>query len=108
MFGKPSAEEDSPAAVIPPVQPRMPWRVVEAKTLPGYKLRVRFVDGVEGVVNLKALVQSPRAGVFAALADPVRFAQAFVQHGAVTWPGELDLAPDAMCTAIKQHGEWVP
>jgi hypothetical protein len=25
----------------------------------------------------------------------------------VTWPGELDLAPDAMHEAIKQQGEWI-
>ncbi len=52
------------------------------------------------------LVQSPRAGVFAALADPALFAQVRIEYGAVTWPGDLDLAPDAMHTAIKTHGEW--
>jgi hypothetical protein len=26
--------------------------------------------------------------------------------GAVVWPGELDLAPDAMHAAIKELGEW--
>lgn len=25
----------------------------------------------------------------------------------VTWPGELDLAPDAMHRHIKESGEWV-
>jgi hypothetical protein len=25
----------------------------------------------------------------------------------VTWPGELDLAPDAMHAAILAHGEWL-
>jgi len=24
----------------------------------------------------------------------------------VAWPGELDLAPDAMHTAIQEHSEW--
>jgi hypothetical protein len=24
----------------------------------------------------------------------------------VSWPGELDLAPDAMHAAIREHGEW--
>jgi hypothetical protein len=36
------------------------------------------------------------AGVFAALRDPSLFAQAALDYGAVSWPGELDLAPDAM------------
>jgi hypothetical protein len=44
--------------------------------------------------------------VFARLRDRTLFAQAHVEMGAVVWPGELDLAPDAMHAAIKAHGEW--
>lgn len=51
---------------------------------------------------------SPDAGVFAALADPAVFAQVTVEHGAVTWPGEIDLAPDSMHAAIAATGEWMP
>jgi len=28
--------------------------------------------------------------------------------GFVSWPDEIDLAPDAMYDEIKQHGEWQP
>ena len=56
---------------------------------------------------LLALVRSPSAGVFARLADPSLFAQVFVEHGAVTWPGEIDLAPDAMYAEIKKAGIWI-
>jgi hypothetical protein len=46
--------------------------------------------------------------VFSHLSDPVKFSQVTVVGGAVTWPGELDLAPDAMHEEIKQRGgEWV-
>ena len=72
-----------------------------------YKLRVEFMDGSTGYVNMSALVHAPHSGVFASLADPSVFAQVFVEHGAVTWPGEIDLAPDAMYAAISKHGEWV-
>lgn len=34
--------------------------------------------------------------MFAALADPALFAEVRIEHGAVAWPGEIDLAPDAM------------
>jgi hypothetical protein len=27
--------------------------------------------------------------------------------GAVTWPGDLDLAPDAMYRAINEQGNWI-
>jgi len=47
------------------------------------------------------------AGVFAAFRDPKVFSQAYLQWGTLTWPGELDLAPDAMYTSIKSTGRFV-
>lgn len=85
-----------------------PWRVVHVETLPGYRLHVRFVDGVAGLVELADLIFSDQAGVFTALRDPDSFARAGLLWGAVTWPGELDLAPDAMHDAIAQDGVWRP
>ncbi len=102
-----AAPQDSPLAVTPPIQPRMPWRVAAVEALPDFRLHVRFVDGTEGTVDLTVLVHSPAAGVFASLGDSALFAQVFVEHGAVTWPGEIDLAPDAMYAAIKKTGTWV-
>jgi hypothetical protein len=86
----------------------MPWRVEQVQALEGYRLKVRFMDGLEGEVHLAAMLASPDVGVFAPLRDPAFFAQVFVQYGAVTWPGELDLAPDAMHDRIKADGVWVP
>ncbi len=54
-----------------------------------------------------ARVRSADAGVFAVLADPARFAGVFVDCGVVTWPGEIDLAPDAVHRAIQATGQWV-
>ena len=107
MRSQSATQPDSPVTITPPIQPRMPWRVATVITLPGLRLCVRFVDGTEGTVELASMIHSPGAGVFAALADPARFAQVFVSHGAVTWPGDLDLAPAAMYAAIKQTGTWV-
>jgi hypothetical protein len=36
------------------------------------------------------------------------FEQAYLDLGMVTWPGEIDLAPDAMYREIKQHGKRLP
>jgi hypothetical protein len=80
--------------------------VTHVEVLPGLRLRVAFADGLTGTVDLSGIVQSPRAGVFAALADPALFAQVRLDYGAVTWPGDLDLAPDAMHAAIRERGEW--
>lgn len=56
---------------------------------------------------MSRLIFSDKAGVFAALRDPTLFAQAHFEIGVVTWPGEIDLAPDAMYKEIRQHGKWV-
>ncbi len=107
MHTESSADGNSPTAIALEVAPRSPWRVTRVEALLGFRLQVVFVDGLEGVVDMSGLVHSPKAGVFAALADPRLFAQVKIEHGAVTWPGELDLAPDAMHTAIREHGEWL-
>lgn len=92
--------------MTPAVRPTAPWRVREVTALPDDRLFVRFIDGLTGIVDLSALISSPQAGVFARLRDHALFEQVRVEMGAVVWPGELDLAPDAMHAAIKKHGEW--
>lgn len=106
MRAESSTNENSPVALAPEVTPQSPWRITGIEVLPGFRLQVAFVDGLKGVVDMSGLVHSPKAGVFAALADPVKFAQVKIEYGAVSWPGELDLAPDAMHEAIREHGEW--
>ena len=107
MCAHADAQEDRPAELTPPVRPAAVWRLTDVEVLPEFRLRVRFNDGVEGVVELAAFLNSPEAGVFVALRDEDRFRQARVEIGAVTWPGNLDLAPDAMYRAIKEHGKWI-
>ena len=99
-----SASENSPIALMGEIAPRSPWRVTEVEALPEFRLRVVFADGLTGTVDMSRLVHSPNAGVFAALADPSLFAQVTLEYGAVAWPGDLDLAPDAMHAAIHEHG----
>ena len=108
MSSQSAAREDRAADVIyPPIVPRAPWRVAEVEALPGWRLRVRHNDGVAGTVDLSGMIHSARAGVFAVLRDVSVFEQVFLDLGAVTWPGEIDLAPDAMHDEIAAHGEWV-
>lgn len=78
-----------------------PWRVREVRPLEGYRIEVTFGDGTTGEVDLSRRVRRPDAGVFALLADPEVFGQVSVEFGAVTWPGEIDLAPDAMYDEIR-------
>ena len=101
------AQEDRTVELIPPVRPRAPWRVAEVEALPGFRLRVRFNDDTAGIVEMAEFVKSAAAGVFAVLRDEKLFRQVKVSLGAVTWPGDLDLAPDAMHREIKEHGKWI-
>jgi hypothetical protein len=82
----------------------MHWDVVAVEPVSTLVLAVRFEDGPEGKVRFEA---SHLSGVFEALKTPEVFRQARVEDGAVTWPGEIDLAPDAMYREIKLTGEWV-
>ena len=82
----------------------MHYKVVSVRPLEHLRLAVRFADGVSGEVVFK---ESHLYGVFAALKDPAVFAQARCDDGFVEWPGEIDIAPDAMYDVIKERGVWV-
>jgi hypothetical protein len=103
MRGPATTEQDPTAGLIP----SSPRRVPAVEVLPSYRLKVRFIDGTEGRVDMSRLVFNQGAGVFASLRDPAVFDQVFVESGVVTWPGEIDLAPDAMHQEIKKSGEWL-
>ena len=82
----------------------MYWDVIEVKPESHLTLSVRFADGISGKVRF---LPSHLTGVFTPLKQANFFKKAFIDSGVVTWPGEIDLAPDAMHSEIKQHGEWV-
>jgi Protein of unknown function (DUF2442) len=78
----------------------MYWDVVEVIPEPGYCLFVRFKDGLAGRVRLS---REELIGALAPLADVQFFEQVFIDYGAVAWPGEIDLAPDAMYAQIASQ-----
>ena len=82
----------------------MHYDVVSVTPLGHLKLLVRFADGLEGEVRFEP---SHLYGVFEALKDPETFRRVGCDDGFVAWPGDIDLAPDAMYDAIKEHREWV-
>ena len=69
-------------------------KIIHAKPLPAYRLELQFDSGETGVVDLSSLVGR---GVFAAWDNPRMFEQVAVTgFGAVEWPGQIDLCPDAL------------
>lgn len=84
-----------------------PWRLTKVKPLKDYRLEVVFIDDTHGFVEMEQRIMSPKAGVFSSLRNINLFNQVYLEYGAVTWPGELDLAPDAMYDEIKNNGTWI-
>ncbi|MDD2610848.1 MAG: DUF2442 domain-containing protein [Giesbergeria sp.] len=82
----------------------MQWHVIEAHVIQPGCFQVKFADGTQGTVRF---APSAYRGVFAKLRDPAEFNRLYVNGYFVTWPGELDLAPDAMHHHIKESGEWL-
>ena len=87
--------------------PSVPWRICSMTPLDGYCLSIQFMDGLNGLADLSGLISEENPGVFVILRDVCFFKQAYLDHGAVTWPGNLDLAPDAMYESIKKTGKYI-
>ena len=80
--------------------------VVEVQPLDGYRLRLRFEGGVEGLIDVAYLVSF--TGVFAALRDRSHFAAVRVhpELGTIYWPGGADIDPDVLYAHVT--GEALP
>ena len=75
-------------------------QIAKARPLKGYRVWLRFADGVEGEVSLAHLVGR---GVFKVWNSEEVFEQLFIdpESGALAWPGGIDLAPDALHKRIS-------
>lgn len=104
------AQAHRPPDLVPPIRPAAPWRVASATPISEQRLRVRFLDGTEGEVDLGPLLRSEeiRGTLFEELRDPEMLAAVEVVFGGVQWPNGADLAPDAMYDAIRAGGVWTP
>lgn len=103
MRKEPNSEAHNAAEITPSV----PWRLSKVTAGDNYTIQVEFNDGTTGTVEMEALINSENAGVFATLKDKDIFSQVHLEYGVATWPGGVDLAPDAMHTAIKATGTWI-
>ncbi len=70
--------------------------IVEARSIGGHRLYIRFEDGVEGEIDLEALI--PFKGVFEPLKDPDEVAKVRVDSelGTICWESGADLDPDVL------------
>ena len=70
--------------------------IIEARSLGGHRLYLRFEDGVEGEIDLRDLVDF--TGVFEPLEDPSAVARVKVDReiGTIFWESGADLDPDVL------------
>lgn len=69
-------------------------RPMEARALEGYRLWLRYENGVEGEVDLSDLAGR---GVFVAWQDRAFFEAVRIDEaGAIAWGEDIDLCPDAL------------
>ena len=72
--------------------------IATAKVLPGFRLELHFDNGESGVADLSEFVGR---GVFVAWDKAGVFDQVRVtSEGALEWPGEIDMCPDALYLRI--------
>ena len=80
--------------------------VTAVRPLDGYRLSIRFEDGVEGVVDLADIISF--TGVFEPLKDRAYFAQVSIDSdvGTICWPSGADVDPDVLYALVT--GEPTP
>lgn len=82
-----------------------PWKAVHLEVRPAHRLFVRFADGSEGTVDAEARIAAGHCGnVFDVLVD--QFDAVGLERGVITWPGQIDLAPDTVWAAIREQGVY--
>ena len=78
----------------------MVW-VTEAKYLEGYKVWLRFSDGLEGAVDLEPTLQGDSRPIFQALLNLDEFKRFRVDMDTLVWENGLDLAPEFLHALLK-------
>ena len=83
----------------------MYWDILEVRAESDHRLWLRFSDGTSGTVRLNA---DEFTGVLEPLRDQVFFDQVGLEHGAPSWPSEIDLAPDALYRELQKAKAGLP
>ncbi len=69
-------------------------RPLKVKALSGYRLWVRFSDGMEGEIDLKHLAGK---GVFTLWNDPAALEKVYIgDYGQISWSDTVDICSDAI------------
>jgi len=67
--------------------------VTAVQALPDYRLLLTFENGERRFFDMSPYLRYP---VFQRLRNPGFFGLARIDYGTVTWPGEIDIAPETL------------
>ena len=79
-------------------------KVTRLEKLGGFRLRVRFTDGSEGVHDFSAMTGEP-GSTLEPLRDASYFVRVFLECGAPAWPNGFDIAPEWLRREMEAAGE---
>jgi uncharacterized protein DUF2442 len=79
-------------------------KVTRLEKLDGFRLRVSFNDGRQGVHDFSGMVKEP-GPMLEPLRDPAYFSRVFLEFGAPTWPNGFDIAPEWLRREMEAAGE---
>ena len=74
--------------------------VVEAQHVGGYKIWLRFDDGVEGEVDFNGELWGP---VFEPLKNIEYFQRFFIDDDTLAWPNGADVCPSVLYATVLEH-----
>jgi hypothetical protein len=75
----------------------------DARTLPDYRLWIRFSDASEGEIDLKDFIASDARPIVAALRDQAAFSAIRIEMDTVVWSNGFDLAPGFLYARANAH-----
>lgn len=77
--------------------------VVDVRHLGGFRVHLRFEDGVEGDLDLSEMIEFK--GIFALLRDEREFARIRVdpELGTIVWPNGADLDPVVLYSRVTRR-----
>ena len=79
-------------------------KIARLEKLGGFRLRLRFTDGSEGVHDFSTLAKEP-GPMLEPLRDEAYFNRVFLEFCALTWPNGFDIAPEWLRREMAAAGE---
>ena len=76
-------------------------KIQEVKYISDYTISIKFVDGVNGPIQLNDLVQK---GIFKVLQDKSEFAKVYTNGYSIAWSNELEI--DATTIYAELMDNW--